>query len=98
MIYFIKGLRQEVGDDFERPPGRSFRLFVNGEITSAHNFSDIYGSKMFIHYFLELPMGWSQASDEEIHGITQTSYLKQENDVAHFGQPFNLDLYYDTSR
>ncbi len=25
-------LRSEVGDDFERPPGRTFRLVLNGEL------------------------------------------------------------------
>ena len=98
MTYSI--LRQEVGDDFEKPPGRSFRLFLNGEIISAEDFDHTYGSSMFIHYFLELPMGWSLAEDEsgENQGLTQTCYIRSDKEVAHFCHPFCLDLYYDTNR
>ena len=48
---------------------------------------------MFIHYFLELPMGWSLASDEsgENQGLTQTCYIRSDKEVAHFGHPFCLD-------
>ena len=55
---------------------------------------------MFIHYFLELPMGWSLASDEfgENQGLTQTCYIRSDKEVAHFGHPFCLDLHYDINR
>ena len=96
----VQVLRQEVGDDFEKPPGRSFRLFINGEILSAQYFDQIYGSRIFIHYFLELPKGWSLAQQDsnEDQGLTQTCYLRTDNDVAHFGHPFTLDLYFDINR
>ena len=55
---------------------------------------------MFVHYFLELPMGWSLASDVsgEDQGLTQTCYIRSDKEVAHFGHPFCLDLYYDINR
>jgi hypothetical protein len=48
-------------------------LVLNGEIVSASEF-DTYGTSLFIHYFVELPVGWSQASDEnsDASGMTQT--------------------------
>ena len=102
----VQVLRQEVGDDFEKPPGRAFRLFINGEIISAEDYNETYGSSLFIHYFLELPMGWSIAptselndhQDEQPHGITQTCYINSQNEIAHFGHPFCLDLLYDINR
>ncbi len=96
----IQVLRQEVGDDFEKPPGRYFRLMVQGEIVSAQDFHQTHGSSLFVHYFLELPIGWSLADQDsgEDHGLTQTCYIRGDNEVAHFGHPFCLDLYFDTSR
>ncbi len=93
-------LRSEVGDNFERPPGRTFRVFLNGEIMSAEDF-DTYGNKLFVHYFVELPIGWSLASDEaEITGMTSTCRIATiaGREVANFGHPISLDLYYDINR
>ena len=40
------------------------------------------------------------ASDDtgENQGLTQTCYIRSDKEVAHFGHPFCLDLYYDTNR
>ena len=54
--------RAEVGDQFEIPPGRAFRMLVFGEIVSASNFETL-GSRLFVHYFVNLPVGWT-ASEE----------------------------------
>lgn len=95
----VQVLRQEVGDDFEKPPGRSFRLVVNGEIISAEDFDHTFGSSLFVHYFLELPIGWSLADESgEDQGLTQTCYIRTDKEVAHFGHPLDLDLYYDINR
>ena len=58
----VQILRSEVGDDFEAPPGRAFRMVLNGELVSALNFDQSYGSALCIHYFLDLPLGWTIAS------------------------------------
>ena len=66
---------------------------------SAEDFDECYGSQLLIHYFLELPMGWSLASeDHEDNGLTQTCYIRSDHEVAHFGHPFSLDLYFDINR
>ena len=59
-----------------------------------------YTYKFQLKTILELPMGWSLASDEtgENQGLTQTCYIRSDKEVAHFGHPFCLDLYYDTNR
>ena len=61
--------RSEVGDDFEMPPGRKFRLLVFGEIVSASNFETL-GSKLFIHYFVNLPVGWSTSEETTSSDLT----------------------------
>lgn len=63
--------RAEVGNDFESPIGRSFRFVVFGEIVTAHDF-DSYGSKVFVHYFVNLPVGWSvseQTTNADLSGV-----------------------------
>ena len=98
----IQVLRSEVGEDFEKPPGRSFRVVINGEIISAEDFDTTFGSSLFVHYFLELPLGWSfnedTNDDTNDNGITQTCYIRSDKEVAHFGHPFCLDLIYDINR
>jgi hypothetical protein len=61
--------RAEVGDDFETPPGRSFRMVVFGEIVSASNF-DSLGSKLFVHYFVNLPVGWTASEETTSSDLT----------------------------
>lgn len=55
----------EVGEDFEAPPKRSFRLVLNGEIVSAERFDY---DNLFVHYFVELPLGWSATNDSQLMG------------------------------
>ena len=57
--------RNEVGDDFEMPPNRVFRVVVNGEIVSASHFEtyDLTATaNLFVHYIVDLPDGWTQTS------------------------------------
>lgn len=65
-------LRQnEVGNLFEMPTRRTFRMVVNGEIVSAKNFCE--ASKFFIHYFIDIPTGWTSRNlDDDQNGMTQT--------------------------
>ena len=70
--------RAEVGDQFEIPPGRAFRMVVFGEIVSASNFETL-GSRLFVHYFVNLPVGWTAseettASDLSGKGCTLNRY------------------------
>ena len=44
----------EIGDDFQMPPNRTFRMVVNAEFVSAESFDY---DNLFIHYFVELPVG-----------------------------------------
>ena len=65
-----------MGEDFEKPPGRTFRVVLNCEIVAAEDFETTFGSSLFIHYFLELPMGWSineSYENSNASGITQVS-------------------------
>ena len=95
----VQILRSEVGEDFEAPPGRSFRMVLNGELVSALNFDHSYGSSLCIHYFLDLPLGWTIATDNgEESGITQFSEMRYQDDVSHFSHPFSLDLHFDINR
>jgi len=63
--------RAEVGTDFESPTGRCLRFVVFGEIVSAKDF-DTHGSKLFVHYFVNLPVGWSiseETTNSDLSGI-----------------------------
>ena len=68
----LADLRSEVGDDFEMPPGRKLRLLVFGEIVSASNFETL-GSKIFVHYFVNLPVGWSMSEETTSTDLTGES-------------------------
>ncbi|XP_063002590.1 tectonic-like complex member MKS1 isoform X2 [Elgaria multicarinata webbii] len=48
---YLNGL---VGSDFEATLPGALRLFVNGEIVSAHGYEN---DNLYIHFFLELPSG-----------------------------------------
>ena len=102
--------KNEVGTDFEMPQNRVFRMVVYGEIISASYF-ETYDfnstANLFIHYFIDLPTGWTAVSMEnghqnesELSGMTQlcrTSAIDGQ-DVAHFSHPFSLDLRFDINR
>ena len=44
------------------------RLLLNGEIVSARDFE--YDG-LFVHYFVELPMGWNATTESQLIGMTQ---------------------------
>lgn len=44
-----------------------FRLVLNGEIVSAQDFE--YDG-LFVHYFVELPLGWSATSESQLMGMS----------------------------
>ena len=69
-IYAKRAQRRlaRVGEQFERPPRRTFRLVLNGEVVSAKDFDH---DGIFVHYFLELPLGWSATKDSQLMGMTQ---------------------------
>ncbi len=66
------------------PPGRSFRMVVYGEIVSASNF-ETEGSKLFVHYFVNLPVGWTTSE------ATTNSDLIGKN-IVHIIRLFDLSL------
>ena len=47
---------------------QTFRLLLNAELVSAQDFE--YDG-LFIHYFVELPLGWSATKESQLWGITQ---------------------------
>lgn len=89
----------DIGDHFEQPPTkRTFRMVINAEIVSAFNFE--YDS-LFIHYFVELPLGWTATEDSQLCGMTHTCLTTADDDgidTAHFSHTFSMDLLFDVNR
>eukprot|EP00095_Tigriopus_kingsejongensis_P003494 maker-scaffold875_size86197-snap-gene-0.18 protein:Tk03494 transcript:maker-scaffold875_size86197-snap-gene-0.18-mRNA-1 annotation:"hypothetical protein BRAFLDRAFT_279949" len=95
----IQPILKDVGDVFEIPPEKCFRLVLNGEIVSAEDFE--YDG-LFVHYFVELPEGWCAGEESQLFGLTHTSHTNVDPltrlDVAHFSHLFEIDLYFDINR
>ena len=64
-----------INPKLELAPSNIFRLFLNLEIISAHDFS--YDS-LFITYFLHLPKNWSTVRKESLTGRTQRCRMKNK--------------------
>ncbi|KAJ7308956.1 hypothetical protein JRQ81_008236 [Phrynocephalus forsythii] len=86
---YLSGL---VGSDFEMTVPGILRLFVNGEIVSAQGYE--YDS-LYVHFFLELPDGWSCPPSQPLSRVTQTCATKTHGRarVAFFSFPFTLELF-----
>ena len=89
----------DIGDDFQMPPSRTFRMVVNAEFVSAEGFDY---DNLFIHYFVELPVGWSATTDSQLNGMTHKSRTtadpRTKRDVAYYCHTFNVDLFFDINR
>ncbi|XP_063002589.1 tectonic-like complex member MKS1 isoform X1 [Elgaria multicarinata webbii] len=87
---YLNGL---VGSDFEATLPGALRLFVNGEIVSAHGYEN---DNLYIHFFLELPSGWCCPPFQPLSGVTQTCATKTcgRDRVAFFSFPFTLELFF----
>ena len=88
----------EVGDDFEMPPAGMFRLHLGGEIVSAEMFEY---DNLFVNFLLDLPSGWTAGENSQLSGVTQKCFTtgdEKGNDVAHFGYPFDADLFFSINQ
>ncbi|XP_067328178.1 tectonic-like complex member MKS1 [Anolis sagrei] len=87
---YLSGL---VGSDFEMTVPGALRLFVNGEIVSAQGYEYDH---LYIHFFLELPSGWSCPPSQPLSGVTQTCTTKTcgWERVAFFSFPFTLEVFF----
>ncbi|XP_062822469.1 tectonic-like complex member MKS1, partial [Anolis carolinensis] len=72
-------------------PG-ALRLVVNGEIVSAHGYEYDH---LYVHFFLELPRGWSCPPSQPLSGVSQTCATKTcgWERVAFFSFPFTLEVF-----
>ncbi|KAK6183795.1 hypothetical protein SNE40_002424 [Patella caerulea] len=82
-----------VGQEFELPPPDVLRLVVYGEVEMAKNFEfdDIY-----LQFFVDLPKDWYAERHQQLSWVTQTCRTKsvKQESVAHFGFPFQVELFY----
>ncbi|XP_062815305.1 tectonic-like complex member MKS1 isoform X4 [Anolis carolinensis] len=86
---YLSGL---VGSDFEMTVPGALRLVVNGEIVSAHGYEYDH---LYVHFFLELPSGWSCPPSQPLSGVSQTCATKTcgWERVAFFSFPFTLEVF-----
>ncbi|KAM4046809.1 tectonic-like complex member MKS1 [Anomaloglossus baeobatrachus] len=85
-------LNNLVGSDFEMPPSGALRVFINGEIVSAHDYEH---DNLYIHFFMELPKHWSSPAFQELSGVTQSCRSKTQGreNVAYFCHPFSFEMF-----
>ncbi|XP_071994173.1 tectonic-like complex member MKS1 isoform X1 [Engystomops pustulosus] len=85
-------LNNLVGSDFEMPPSGALRVFINGEIVSAHEYEY---DNLYVHFFMELPKHWSSPAFQEISGVTQSCRSKthERENVAYFSHPFSFEMF-----
>ncbi|ESO97860.1 hypothetical protein LOTGIDRAFT_228399 [Lottia gigantea] len=82
-----------VGSEFEMPPPDVLRLLVFGELEMAKDFDS---DNIYIQFFIDLPKDWYAESPQQLSWVTQTCQLKTkgQNNIAHFGFPFQVELFY----
>ncbi|CAE1324505.1 MKS1 [Acanthosepion pharaonis] len=82
-----------VGNEFDSVPNDVLRLVVYGEIESAKNFEY---NDLYLHFFVDLPKGWSSYPGQELSWVTQTCSTKviHKENVAYYSFPFNFELFY----
>ncbi|XP_068766077.1 tectonic-like complex member MKS1 isoform X2 [Struthio camelus] len=87
---YLRGL---VGSEFEMTLPGTLRLFVNGEVVSAQGYEY---DNLYVHFFLELPKGWSSPAFQQLSGVTQTCATKTVgwDNVAYFCYPFTLEVFF----
>ena len=94
-----------VGEEFERPPPRTFRAVVHCEIVSARYCErldhmcnllsyvsrDFDHDNLFVHYFTELPLGWTVAvvKDDETNN-NQNRKNDKSNDPESESQLYGM--------
>ncbi|XP_034235784.1 Meckel syndrome type 1 protein-like [Thrips palmi] len=81
--------KARIGDDFCACQSGTLSVNIFGQINILQNFDD---HNLFIHYFIDLPRGWSSDSEESLAGISAS--CKASNGCVHLGHPlqFNLKL------
>ncbi|XP_036355391.1 Meckel syndrome type 1 protein homolog [Octopus sinensis] len=82
-----------IGKEFETVERNVLRVMLFGEIESARNFEY---DNLYLHFFVDLPRGWSVPPSQELSWVTQTCQTKVEGkeNVAYYSFPFDLELFY----
>ncbi|XP_069683999.1 tectonic-like complex member MKS1 [Periplaneta americana] len=78
----------QVGSEFEMPRHGILQVHVLCEITSAQYFEYDH---LFVHYFFELPKGWSCDTAKQLSGVTQTCHSRSTG-IANFSYLVELTL------
>ncbi|PSN49376.1 Meckel syndrome type 1 protein [Blattella germanica] len=78
----------QVGTEFDMPRHGILQVHILGEIATAQDFEYDH---LFVHYFFELPKGWSCDSEKQLAGITQTCNTRRTG-IANFSYVFELQL------
>ncbi|KAK3919061.1 Meckel syndrome type 1 protein [Frankliniella fusca] len=79
--------KARVGDDFITAPIGTLEVHVFGQIETLRNFDE---KNLFVHYFLDLPKGWSCDSPPSLSGISAS--CKALNGCVHLGHPLVFSL------
>lgn len=81
--------KARIGDDFSICQSGTLSVHIFGQINSLQNFDD---HNLFVHYFVELPRGWSSDTMDTLSGVSAS--CKAANGFVHLGHPlqFNLKL------
>ncbi|XP_067015831.2 tectonic-like complex member MKS1 isoform X2 [Anabrus simplex] len=89
MLEHELNMRQaQVGTEFVVPYPGYLQVHILGEVVSAAHFEYDH---LFVHYFFELPIGWSCNSSEELSGVTQRC-RRRSGQVANFCYLFETCL------
>lgn len=80
--------QMQVGSEFEMLRHGILQVHILGEISSAKHFEYDH---LFVHYFFELPKGWSCETTKQLSGVTQTCRTRQTG-IANFSYLFELQL------
>ncbi|KAJ9589611.1 hypothetical protein L9F63_017196, partial [Diploptera punctata] len=78
----------QVGSEFEMPRHGVLQVHILGEVCTAEHFEYDY---LFVHYFFELPKGWTCNSMTQLSGVTQTCRTHKTG-IANFSYLFELPL------
>ncbi|XP_021913659.1 Meckel syndrome type 1 protein-like isoform X2 [Zootermopsis nevadensis] len=80
--------QMKVGSEFKMPRHGILQVHILGEVSSAKQFEYDH---LFVHYFFELPKGWSCENTKQLSGFTQTCST-QRTGIANFSYLFELQL------
>ncbi|KAE8745516.1 hypothetical protein FOCC_FOCC007777 [Frankliniella occidentalis] len=79
--------RAKVGEDFTTCPIGTLAIHIFGQINTLRNFDD---KNLFVHYFVDLPKGWSCDSTSSLSGISAS--CRAVDGCVHLGHPLLFSL------